>query len=117
MGLARVQLHGVQLDRPDLAHASHSLAITARSLSGDLLMHFAINAYWDALDFELPALPAEARDAGATWRRVIDSSQPAPDDLMPPAAGPVVHGPTHRVASRSVVVLFAQIGPAAGGRA
>ena len=113
MSHARVQLHGVRLGRPDRAHDSHSLAVTASSLSGDLLMHFAINAYWEALDFELPALPEAAAADGAAWRRVIDSSRPAPDDLLMPPGGEVVSGATHRVAPRSVVVLFARIGAAA----
>ncbi len=107
MSIARVQLHGVELDNPDLAHDSHSLAITAASLSGDLLMHFALNAYWQPLDFELPTLPAGAPGG---WRRVVDSSLPSPRDLVEPAQGELVSGPTHRVADRSVVVLFAQVG-------
>jgi glycogen operon protein len=101
---ADLQMHGVRLDRPDLSHDSHSLAITARSLSGHLWMHFALNAYWEALDFQLPALPA---DAGAGWRRIIDTSLPAPKDLVMPPGAAAVHGSTHRVAARSVVMLFA----------
>ena len=73
------------------------------------MMHFAINAYWEPLDFELSALPEVAGAAGAIWRRVIDSSRPAPDDLVLPPGGEVVAGATHRVAARSVVVLFARI--------
>ncbi|HMW23234.1 MAG TPA: glycogen debranching protein GlgX [Burkholderiaceae bacterium] len=104
----KVSLHGVQLGAPDLATDSHSLAITASSLSGDLLMHFALNAYWEALDFELPALPDWASSG---WRRVIDSHRPAPQDLVDfPHADPV-SGPTHRVEARSVVVLFAGQAP------
>ncbi|MBI5256142.1 MAG: glycogen debranching protein GlgX [Burkholderiales bacterium] len=109
MSIAQVELHGVALGRPDLAHDSHSLAITASSLSGDLRMHFAINAYWEPLDFELPALPPSAVGG---WRRVVDSSRPSPQDLVEPRLGEPVSGPTHRVAERSVVVLFAQVGPA-----
>jgi isoamylase len=101
---ARVQLHGVRLDAPDTGAESHSLAITASSLSGDLLMHFALNAWWEPLDFELPALPDWASSG---WRRVIDTSQPAPADLCEPDAGKAVAGTHHRVEPRSVVVLFA----------
>jgi glycogen operon protein len=100
----KVSLHGVQLGAPDLATDSHSLAITASSLSGDLLMHFALNAYWEPLDFELPALPPWANSG---WRRIIDSHRPSPQDLVDfPDADPVT-GATHRVEARSVVVLFA----------
>jgi len=105
---AKVQLHGVRLGAPDLSADSHSLAVTARSLSGDLLMHFALNAWWEPLDFELPDLP----DWAATgWRRVIDTSRPSPHDLVLPQDAPAVSGPTHRVGERSVVMLIAAARP------
>jgi isoamylase len=104
---AQVQLHGVRLDRPDHGHESHSLAVTASSLSGDLLMHFALNAYWESLDFELPALPDWAGARGTGWRRIIDTARPAPDDLLLPENAEPVQGPLHRVAARSAAVLFA----------
>jgi glycogen operon protein len=104
MPLAHVQLHGVRLARPDTGAQSHSLAVTARSLSGDLLMHFALNAYTEALEFELPTLPDWAASG---WRRVLDSALPSPQDLVPPPHGEPVVGATHRVQAHSVVVLFA----------
>ena len=104
MARVKVQLHGVRLASPDVSAESHSLAVTASSLSGDLLMHFALNAYWDALEFELPALPSWA-DSG--WRRIIDTAQEAPDDLVEFAKATAVGGVSHRVEARSVVVLFA----------
>ena len=104
MARVKVQLHGVRLRSPDTSAESHSLAITASSLSGDLLMHFALNAWWEPLDFELPPLPGWA-DSG--WRRIIDTAQPSPHDLVAFEQAPPVAGATHRVQSRSVVVLFA----------
>jgi glycogen operon protein len=101
-----VQLHGVRLGAPDRTEHSRSLAITATSLSGDLLMHFALNAWWEPLPFELPALPA---DALTGWRRIIDSARDAPHDLADFEQAQGVTGPTHRVEARSVVVLFAQL--------
>ena len=106
---ADVRLHGVRLEQPDLAPCSHSLAITARSLSGDLLMYFALNAYWEPLQFDLPP-HSEGGGTAAVWRRVVDTSRPAPHDLVSPGTAERVTGPTYRVAARSVVVLFA--GPA-----
>ncbi len=100
----KVHLHGVRLDAPDVGVESHTLAVTASSLSGDLLMHFALNAYWEAMDFELPALPPWAATG---WRRVIDSARPSPQDLVDFTQAARVPGTTHRVAARSVVVLFA----------
>jgi isoamylase len=108
---AQIQLHGVRLDAPDQGHDSHSLAVTASSLSGDLLMHFALNAWWQPLDFELPELPDWAGRLGTGWRRVIDTSRPSPQDLVPPEHAELVTGPTHRVGDRSVVMLFAAARP------
>mgnify|MGYP002148847263 CR=1 FL=1 len=101
------QLHGVRLGRPDLADDSHSLALSASSLSGDLRMYFALNAWTGPLDFELPPLPAWATSG---WRRVLDSAQPSPADLLPMADAPRLDGGQVRVASRSVVALFAGAG-------
>lgn len=100
----KVQLHGVRLASPDVSADSHSLAVTASSLSGDLLMHFALNAYWEALHFELPELPSWATSG---WRRIIDTARDAPDDLVEFGGAERVAGVNHRVEARSVVALFA----------
>ena len=101
----RAQLHGVRLAAPDLRAISHSVAVTATNLSGDLLMYFALNAYWEALDFELPPLP----DGASPWRRIIDTAEPSPRDLVEFADAEVASGPTQRVEARSVVALFAPL--------
>ena len=109
---AQIHLHGVRLGQPDGAFHSHSLAVTASSLSGDLLMHFALNLWREPLDFELPALPAWASTG---WRRVIDTAQAPPRDLVLPQDAPVVSGPSYRVADRSVVMLIAAARPVSLG--
>ena len=60
------------------------------------------NAYWEALDFELPPAP-EAAVSG--WQRWIDTSREAFEDITD-AAAPPVPGTQYRVAPRSVVALF-----------
>ncbi len=112
---ARVRLHGVRLGAPDLAPWSHSLALTAATLSGGWSMYFALNAWSQPLDFELPPGPA----GGGPWLRVLDTSLPSPDDLLEPVAAPPVAGSHLVVQPRSVVVLFAAAGvpPAGAGRA
>jgi glycogen operon protein len=112
---AQVQLHGVRLSAPDHAHESHSLAITAQSLSGDLLMHFALNAWWEPLNFELPLLPDWAGRLGTGWRRLIDTSRLPPLDLVPAEEAEPVSGTTHRVDARSVVMLIAGREPPSPG--
>jgi glycogen operon protein len=106
MERVHVQLHGVHLHAPDKRHTSHSLAITASSLSGDLLMHFALNAWWEPLDFELPALPPGARTG---WLRIVDTARASPHDLVPMEQAEGAIGSFHRVEPRSSVVMFARL--------
>lgn len=101
---ARIQLHGVKLGSPDFRDKSHTLALSASSLSGDLLMHFALNAFADSLEFELPELPKWATSG---WRRVLDTSLESPQDITLPPEAPRVDGSAYQVKDRSVVVLFA----------
>jgi len=102
---AEIDWHGVQLGRPDWSDSSHSLALTARPRQRQipLWLHVMFNAYWEALDFELPLAPA----AGvAGWQRWIDTSLESPEDIMDAAAAPSVPGTQYRVAPRSVAALF-----------
>jgi isoamylase len=48
--------HGVKLHQPDWSPFSHSLAIGAELKNEGLLLYVIMNAYWEALDFELPIL-------------------------------------------------------------
>ena len=98
---AQVQIHGVKLDQPDLSQESHSLAFTVRGLEGGMI-HLMLNAYWEALAFELP------RAEGAVWRRLIDTSLASPDDICAEAEAPPVAGLTYLAQPRSIVYLFAQ---------
>jgi isoamylase len=99
--------HGVKLHQPDWQESSHSLAVTAEVRNTRLLVHLILNAYSEPLDFELPPIGAEA---GAPWRRWIDTSLDSPNDIVPWPATPPVHGSTYRAHARSVVVLYANAG-------
>ena len=101
---ARVRLHGVRPDAPDLAPWSHSLALSAATLSGQWLMYFALNAWRQPLDFEPPPRPPGA----GPWLQVLDSARPSPDDLVDLAAASPLTAAHVRVAAHAVVVLFAQ---------
>ncbi len=102
---AEIDWHGVQLGRPDWSDSSHSLALTVRPRQRQipLWLHVMFNAYWEALDFELPLAP-DAAVAG--WQRWIDTSLEWPEDIMDAAAAPTVPGMQYRVAPRSVAALF-----------
>jgi glycogen operon protein len=95
--------HGVRLQQPDWGDASHSVAFGAELRKEELLFHFILNAYWEPLDFELPAAGNGGRDP---WRRWIDTALDSPQDIVPWDAAPAVPGATYRAAPRSVIMLF-----------
>ena len=96
--------HGVKLHQPDWSQQSHSLAFSAEVPEENLSFYLIFNAYWEPLEFELPA---ERHAAGHPWRRWIDTSLESPDDIQDWPAAPVVTGRTYRAGPRSVVVLIA----------
>jgi glycogen operon protein len=106
---------GVKLGEPDLSDDSRSVALTLRAEAGAL--HLIFNAYWEPLEFELPSLAAGLDG----WRRIVDTSQPAPGDLAATfAEAAVVTTPTYRAEGRSVTVLAARamvVQPTARGSA
>ena len=72
-----------------------------------MALHIIANAYWEPLDFELPAPDPSVSD-GAAWRRVLDTTLPSPDDIRFGEEAPAVETPSYRVGPRSVVVLAAE---------
>jgi isoamylase len=101
LATARIDWHGVALDRPDRSYDSRSLAVTISGRS--VALHIIANAYWEALDFALPH-PAE----GAAWQRVLDTTLASPDDIRLGEDAPAVETSTYRAGPRSVVVLAAR---------
>ncbi len=98
-----IQWHGVRLNSPDWGELSHSLAATSRLLGDQLLLHVMLNAYWEPLEFQLPATD-DARDP---WRRCVDTFLESPQDICGWQNAPVVAATTYRVEPRSIVVLIA----------
>lgn len=66
--------HGVELNRPDWASWSHSLAWSIEHPSLGPLLWCAMNAFHRAMHFELPNCPAG-------WLQVIDTGLPIVEDL------------------------------------
>jgi glycogen operon protein len=99
---AKIEWHGVVLNRPDWSEHSHSLAFTLRTLRASFLLHGMLNAYWKPLTFELPPIPTESRQR---WRRCIDTALESPDDIYPWSEAPLVAQTTYVVQPRSVVLL------------
>ena len=100
---ARIEWHGVVLNRPDWSEDSHSIALTVSSLNGRFTLHVMLNAYWETLSFEL--FPIETRD-GRRWRRWIDTARLSPDDICAWEDAEVVPQSKYAVAPRSIVILL-----------
>jgi isoamylase len=99
---ARVECHGVKLHQPDWSDQSHSLAITASADGADLDLCLMLNAYWEPLRFELPLVP---ENESRSWRRWLDTSLAAPDDICAFSNALPVGGSSYLVNSRSIVAL------------
>jgi isoamylase len=100
-----IQWHGVKLNSPDWSYDSHTLAATVPLLGYRMVLHLIVNAYWEALEFEIPPLEAEE-----TWRRCIDTYLDPPDDICSWPQAPRLRGLTYRVQPRSLVILLASAG-------
>jgi glycogen operon protein len=107
---AEFDWHGVRLGCPDWSDDSHSIACTLRPATGlaPLWLHLVFNAYWEAIDFDLPPVPDTAISG---WQRWIDTALESPEDIMDPLAAPLVPGTRYRVAPRSVAALFVRFAP------
>ena len=92
--------HGVKLNQPDWSDNSHSLAFSAEIRREKLLIYLILNAYWEPLEFELPAI-------AGPWRRWIDTALDSPQDIVPWQDSAPVSALTYTAGPRSVVVLFA----------
>jgi isoamylase len=103
---ARPTWHGVKVLQPDWSPHSRSLALEIE-VGGGLGIHLILNAFWEALEFELP-------DGGTgDWRRWIDTSLDSPDDIVPWQTASALAGvKSYRAGPHSVVVLWRTLAPA-----
>lgn len=99
----RVEWHGVKLNSPDWGNESHTLAATVRLLSDQFSFHLMINAYWEALLFELPPLATDHH-----WHCIINTAKPAPDDFCPPDTAPIIAESEYLVTARSIALLISR---------
>jgi isoamylase len=99
---SKVRWHGTQLDRPDFGHASRSIAFTIETPLK--WFHVVFNAYWEPIEFAIPATPSKFRP----WMRIIDTERESPDDIGDGVSlGSALR---YRVAPRSTVVLTSSRG-------
>jgi glycogen operon protein len=69
-----------------------------------------LNAYWEPLHFQLPPAGTAARGG---WRRWIDTSRPAPDDILDWEHAPLLADTSYLVQARSIAFLVEPV--ATGG--
>ncbi|MGO9604322.1 MAG: glycogen debranching protein GlgX [Candidatus Binataceae bacterium] len=100
---AHLKWHGTALNAPDWSNESHSIAFTFISMRARFALHGMLNAYWEPLIFQLPAVDGERN---AHWRRWIDTSLPAPQDICDWASAPIVPQSTYTVTPRSIAFLI-----------
>jgi len=98
-----ISWHGVKLGQPDWQASSHSLAFSLRHPKASEYLHVMLNAYWEALEFELPLL-----GAGERWHRVINTALSLSEAICEIGFSEPYSKETYRVEARSCVVLIAQ---------
>ncbi len=67
--------HGVELNKPDWASWSHSLAWSVQDSREGPLLWCGWNAYYKAMHFDLPP-------SASGWMRVVDTALPPDEDLL-----------------------------------
>ena len=97
--------HGVKVGKPDWNSWSHTIALSAEVKKEQLLLHLIVNAYWEALDFELPSTNGSKNP----WHRWIDTGLESPHDIVPWEAATSTPGLTYKVGARSVVALYSKL--------
>jgi len=105
LGAAKKSWHGVKLNHPDWSRVSHAIAISVELPQGDLHFYVIFNAYWEALDFELPQIHCASQNP---WRRWIDTFLDPPLDITEWRTAAPIPGFEYRAGPRSAVVLWAQ---------
>jgi len=74
LSLSRV----VQRNRGLLLRRLTMILAFGATLPEGLCLHLIMNAYWEPLDFELPAVTHD----GGTWRRWIDTALESPNEIV-----------------------------------
>jgi glycogen operon protein len=102
---ANLTWHGVKVGQPDWSMSSHSVALTVEMRDERLTVHLIANAYWEALDFELPQIGR----SGISWRCWINTALDQPQDIVHWEAARPARSFAIRAEPRSVIVLFAEV--------
>jgi glycogen operon protein len=102
---ANLAWHGTKVGQPDWRTSSHSIALTVEMRDERLTVHLIANAYWEALDFELPQIGRP----GISLRRWINTALDSPQDIVHWEAALPAPLSAVRAEPRSVIVFFAEV--------
>jgi isoamylase len=78
LGRAKIEWHGVALNRPDWSEHSHSLAFTIESLRAQFLFHGMLNAYWNRCRSSCHRLAPTVDDGGDVSIRRVQRPRTSP---------------------------------------
>jgi len=99
-GIPDISFHGTVLDQPQWNdQGARLLAVTFGGADDEADLHLMMNMSDGLAEFELP------QPVGHAWRRAIDTSLDAPDDITPGETGVTIAGSGYLVNGRSVVLL------------
>jgi glycogen operon protein len=103
--------HGLKPLTPDFSASSRAIAYTLDGLltgrEPDQDFYVAINGGQEPAPFVVPPAPS-----GRPWRRVVDTAQAPPDDIVGENEGPVAAvGATYTVPSMALAVLISEQKP------
>ncbi len=104
--LRNITWHGVKPNEPDFSGSSRFVAWVLEAFEtqerGDVPIYVASNAFWEPLTIELPA--TENR----RWYRVVDTSLPTGEDIVPEEEAFFLPDTSYLVRPRSTIVLVAR---------
>ncbi len=104
--LRNINWHGVKPRQADFSGSSRFIAWTLEAFQtdqrSDVPIYVASNAFWEPLTIELPALE------GKRWYRVVDTSLPVGEDIVPEEEAFFLPEMTYLVRPRSTIVLVAR---------
>ncbi len=106
---ADIVWHGVRCGQPDWSDDSRAIAFTAELRQHRMRVHYLLNAWGGALEFELPCA------TGGSWHRWIDTSLPSPEDIVPWREASVHEGRSYWLESHSVAAFYAVMDGSEGG--
>jgi glycogen operon protein len=104
--LRSITWHGVKPNHADFGDNSRFLAWVHEAFQteerGDVPIYVGTNAYWEPIQVELPDVN------GKRWYRVVDTSLPVGEDIVPEEQAFFLPETTYLVRPRSTIVLVAR---------